>query len=85
MFLTQQMDVFFQISESDPIEVSIGDATPLSFLEGADWPESLHECPLPDGVLPEGEVVVRVKVQHMEAAVTLKGTVGIKSLTFLLC
>ena len=62
---------FFQVTES--IEVTVGDAPPISVSSTADWAESLHECSLPSAALPEGEVTVKVKVQKLEATVTLRG------------
>lgn len=60
-----------QVTEA--IEVTVDHAPPISVSSTADWAESLHECSLPSAALPEGEVTVKVKVQNLEATVTLRG------------
>ncbi len=63
-----------QVTEANPILVAVGDSPAVAVAPGTDWPEGLHECPLPIAALPaEGEVAVKVKFQHVEATVTLKG------------
>lgn len=58
---------------AEAIEVTVGEAPPISISSTADWEESLHKCLLPSAALPEGEVTVKVKVQNLEATVTLRG------------
>ena len=60
-----------QVTETDPIEVLVGDSPAAVFPGGANWPEAFHSCPLPCAL--EGEVTVKVRVQHLEAAITLRG------------
>lgn len=66
--------MLLQVTETDPIEVTVGEAPPIVVASGVDWPRSLHECLVPCEVLPlEGEAIVKVKVQQSEATVTLRG------------
>ena len=66
-----------QVTESNPIRVTVGEAPPTVASSTAEWPEGLHECSLPGEAFPgEGEVTVKVKVQHSEATVTLRGGYG---------
>lgn len=60
-----------QVTEAEPIVVSIGEAPPILVSSSEDWPESLHKCSVPSSA--EGEVTVKVRVQHLEAMVTLRG------------
>lgn len=60
-----------QVTEAEPIVVSIGEAPPILVSSSEDWPESLHKCSVPSSA--EGEVTVKVRVQHLEAVVTLRG------------
>lgn len=68
------------------MEVTVGSGITVSFPGGTDWPDSLHECPLPSEALPVDEdVVVIVKVQQVQASVTLKGMVRERERASLLC